>query len=100
MSPENRRAAQFAREEFRGLTMADLERQAEQMPWGTAAEVTGRIIEAAESAGADNVQISLNRGLLPHAMFMEQIRRFARDVLPALQAHWVERVPLAEEVPA
>jgi len=80
--------------------MADLERQAEQMPWGTAAEVTGRIIEAAESAGADNVQISLNRGVLPHAMFMEQIRRFARDVLPALQAHWVERVPLAEEVPA
>jgi hypothetical protein len=94
------RAAQFAREEFRGLTMADLERQAEQMPWGTAAEVTERIIEAAESAGADNVQISLNRGVLPHAMFMEQIRRFARDVLPALQAHRVERVPLAEEVPA
>ena len=52
------------------------------------------------SAGADNVQISLNRGVLPHAMFMEQIRRFARDVLPALQAHRVERVPLAEEVPA
>jgi hypothetical protein len=28
-------------------------------------------------------------------MFMEQIRRFARDVLPALQAHRVQRVPLA-----
>jgi hypothetical protein len=60
--------------------------------------MTERIIEAAESAGADNVQISLNRGVLPHEMFMEQIRRFARDVLPALQAHQVERVPLAEEV--
>jgi alkanesulfonate monooxygenase SsuD/methylene tetrahydromethanopterin reductase-like flavin-dependent oxidoreductase (luciferase family) len=95
VSPENRRAAQFAREDFRGLTMADLERQAEQMPWGTPAEVTQRIIEAADSAGADNVQISLNRGVLPHEMFMEQIRRFARDVLPALQAHRVERVPLA-----
>jgi hypothetical protein len=80
--------------------MADLERQAEQIPWGPAAEVTQRIIEAAESAGADNVQISLNRGVLPHEMFMEQIRRFAREVLPALQAHKVERVPLAEEVPA
>jgi hypothetical protein len=80
--------------------MADVERQAEQMPWGTAAEVTERIIETAETAGAANVQISLNRGVLPHKMFMEQIRRFARDVLPALQAHKVETVPLAEEVPA
>jgi alkanesulfonate monooxygenase SsuD/methylene tetrahydromethanopterin reductase-like flavin-dependent oxidoreductase (luciferase family) len=96
VSPENRRAAQFAREEFRGLTMADLERQADGMPWGTPAEVTKRIIDAADSAGADNVQISLNRGVLPHEMFMEQIRRFARDVLPTLQAHRVARVPLAE----
>jgi hypothetical protein len=79
--------------------MADVERQAEQLPWGTAAEVTERIIEAANTAGADNVQISLNRGVLPHEMFMEQIRRFARDVLPALQAHKVETVPLAEKVP-
>ncbi|MBV9375693.1 MAG: LLM class flavin-dependent oxidoreductase [Alphaproteobacteria bacterium] len=97
VSPENRRAAQFAREDFRGLTMADIERQAEQMPWGTAAEVTERIVEAAESAGADNIQISLNRGVLPHEMFMEQIRRFAAEVLPTLQSHRIERVPLAQE---
>jgi alkanesulfonate monooxygenase SsuD/methylene tetrahydromethanopterin reductase-like flavin-dependent oxidoreductase (luciferase family) len=100
VSPENQRAARFAREDFRNLTMADVERQAEQMPWGTASEVAERIIAVADSAGADNVQISLNRGALPHEMFMEQIRRFARDVLPALQAHRVERVPLAEEVAA
>jgi uncharacterized Fe-S cluster-containing radical SAM superfamily protein len=80
--------------------MADVERQAERMPWGAAAEVAERIIEAADTAGADNVQISLNRGVLPHEIFMEQIRRFARDVLPVLQAHKVETVPLAEEVPA
>jgi hypothetical protein len=98
VSPENRCAAQFAREDFRNLTMAEIERQAEQMPWGTAVEVTERIIEAAESAGADNVQISLNRGVLPHGMFMEQLRRFAGEVLPALQA--VEHVPLAEEIAA
>jgi hypothetical protein len=79
--------------------MADVERKAEQMPWGTAAEVTERIIEA-ETAGAANVQISLNRGVLPHEMFMERIRRFAREVLPASQAHKVEIVPLREEVPA
>jgi hypothetical protein len=35
---------------------------------------------------------------MPHEMFMEQIRRFARDVLPKLQAHRVKRVPLAEKV--
>jgi hypothetical protein len=33
-------------------------------------------------------------------MFMEQIRRFAREVLPALQAHEVRRVPLGEEIAA
>jgi hypothetical protein len=33
-------------------------------------------------------------------MFMEQIRRFAAEVLPALHAHKVARVPLAEEVAA
>jgi len=96
VSPENRRAAQFAREDFRNLTMADVERQAEAMPWGTASEVTERIIEAAKSAGANNVQISLNRGVLPHEMFMEQIGRFSREVLPALQAHRIAHVPLAE----
>jgi alkanesulfonate monooxygenase SsuD/methylene tetrahydromethanopterin reductase-like flavin-dependent oxidoreductase (luciferase family) len=100
VSPENLRAAQFAREDFRGLTMADVERQAEHMPWGTADEVAQRIINAAQSAGANTVQVSLNRGVLPHEMFMEQIRRFAAEVLPALQAHKVARVPLADAVPA
>ena len=98
--PENLRAAQFARDDFRGRTMADVERQAEHMPWGTPDEVTRRIIDAAESAGANTVQVSLNRGVLPHEMFMEQIGRFARDVLPALHAHKVTRVPIAEEAPA
>ena len=100
VSPENLRAAQFAREDFRGLTMADVERQAEHMPWGTPDEVARRIIEAADSAGANTVQVSLNRGVLPHEMFLEQIRRFARDVLPELQAHKVAHVPFAEKVPA
>jgi hypothetical protein len=59
-----------------------------------------RIIGAAESAGANTVQISLNRGVLPHEMFIEQIRRFAAEVLPALQAHKIARVPPAENVAA
>jgi hypothetical protein len=82
------------------MTMADFERQAENMPLGTTKEVTERIVGAAEAAGAKQVQIRLNRGALPHEMFMEQIRRFAREVLPALQAHEVRRVPLAEDAVA
>jgi hypothetical protein len=79
------------------MTMADLERQAETMPMGTADEVAERIIAAAESAGANQVQLALNRGALPHELFMAQIERFAREVLPRLQAHEVKRVPAAEE---
>ena len=96
--PENRRAAANLREDFRNLTIADLERQAETMPLGTADEVIQRIITAAESAGANQVQLAINRGALPQALYLEQIRRLAREVLPALQAHKVVRVPAAEEV--
>ena len=34
----------------------------------------------------------------PHDLFMAQIERFAREVLPILQAHEVKTVPAAEEV--
>jgi alkanesulfonate monooxygenase SsuD/methylene tetrahydromethanopterin reductase-like flavin-dependent oxidoreductase (luciferase family) len=95
--PENLRAAAHAREDFRNLTIDDVARQAETMPWGPPDEVVRRIIDAAEAAGADTVQVSLNRGALPQEMFLEQIRRFAAEVLPALQAHRVTRVPVAEE---
>ena len=90
----------MAREDYRNVTLADVARQAEQLPWGTPQEVAERIIAAADGAGANTVQISLNRGAMPHEMFIEQIRRFAREVLPALQAHEVKRVPAAEEVSA
>jgi hypothetical protein len=90
----------MAREDFRNLTLEDVARQAEQLPWGTPQEVAERIIATADGAGANMVQISLNRGAMPHEMFIEQIRRFARDVLPALQAHEVRRVPAAEDMPA
>jgi alkanesulfonate monooxygenase SsuD/methylene tetrahydromethanopterin reductase-like flavin-dependent oxidoreductase (luciferase family) len=95
--PENLRAAARSREDYRNMTMADVAREAEHLPWGTAEEVTARLIEAADHAGASTVLVSLNRGAMPHGMFMEQIRRFARDVLPALQRHEVKAVPMAEE---
>ena len=91
MRPENREAASGARERYRNLTMADVERQAEDMPWGTADEVRQRLIEEADHAGAGTVLISLNRGAMPQEMFLEQIRRFGAEVLPALQAHEVRQ---------
>ncbi len=93
--PENQRAAQLLREDFRNMTMADVERLAETLPWGTGKEVAERIIAQADQAGANTVQISLNRGAMPQEMFLEQIRRFARDVLPVLQAHEVKLAPAA-----
>jgi alkanesulfonate monooxygenase SsuD/methylene tetrahydromethanopterin reductase-like flavin-dependent oxidoreductase (luciferase family) len=94
--PENLKAAARSRADYRGMTMADVEREAENLPWGTPDEVCERLIEAAEHAGSNTVQISLNRGNMPHEMFIEQIRRFARDVLPRLQAHQVTTVRLAD----
>ena len=82
------------------MTLDDVARQAERMPWGAPQEVTERIIAAADSAGANTIQVSLNRGAMPQELFLEQIRRFARDVLPALQAHQVTRVPVAEAAAA
>ena len=60
--------------------------------------ITREGVAAAESAGANTVQLAMNRGALPHDLFMAQIERFAREVLPALQAHEVKTVPAAEEV--
>ncbi len=93
--PENRWAVAGSRSRFRDMTMADVERDAEQWPWGTPDEVRARIIDAADHAGAGTVLINMNRGAMPHEMFMEQIRRFALQVLPALQEHEVRSVPLA-----
>jgi alkanesulfonate monooxygenase SsuD/methylene tetrahydromethanopterin reductase-like flavin-dependent oxidoreductase (luciferase family) len=95
--PENQRAAALLREDFRNMTFEGFQRQAENLPYGTASEVAERIIAQAEHAGANMVQIGLNRGAMPHDMFMEQIRRFASGVLPKLQAHQVRRVRAIEE---
>jgi alkanesulfonate monooxygenase SsuD/methylene tetrahydromethanopterin reductase-like flavin-dependent oxidoreductase (luciferase family) len=93
--PENLSAVSGDRERFRGMTMADIERDAAMMAWGKAGEVTERIIGAAEHAGANTVLVNMNRGAMPHAMFLAQIRRFGAEVLPALQAHQVKTSPFA-----
>ena len=98
--PENQRAAALLREDFRNMSFESFQKQAENLPYGTASEVAERIIAQAEHAGANMVQIGLNRGAMPHEIFMEQIRRFAEGVLPRLQAHEVKRVRAAEEIAA
>ncbi len=97
---ENLRAAEFNRGDFRDMTMADIEKMADRLPWGTAPEVAEKIIRLAEHTGAGTVQVNFNRGAMPQEMFIEQIRRFARDVLPILQAHQIKTVPIAETVAA
>jgi len=100
VSPENLKEAQRSREDYRNMTMEDVAKRAETMPWGTADEVAERIIAAVERTGADVVHVRMNTGAMPHEMFVNQIRLFAEKVLPALQAHHVKVVPAAEEVAA
>ena len=68
------------------------------MPWGQPDEVAERLIAEADKAGANTLLVSLNRGAMPHEMFLNQIRRFGREVMPRLQAHQVKRVPIAEDL--
>ncbi|MFT8242987.1 LLM class flavin-dependent oxidoreductase [Roseomonas sp. BN140053] len=98
--PENMQAAARSRADFRDLTPEMVEQQAQRMPWGNADEVTTKLIERADHLGANTLLVSLNRGVMPHAMFMNQIRRFAKEVLPALQAHEVQPSRALETVPA
>ena len=97
---ENLKQAAFDRQDFRNMTMADVEKRAEHMPWGTPDEVAARLIAEAEKCGAETLLVSMNRGAMPHEMFLNQIRRFGAEVLPKLQAHQITRVPAAEEVMA
>jgi alkanesulfonate monooxygenase SsuD/methylene tetrahydromethanopterin reductase-like flavin-dependent oxidoreductase (luciferase family) len=97
MRPENRSSAGVDREKMRSMTREDVERRIDnnEMAWGTPKHVAERLIESAEHVGANTILLNLNLGALPHDMFIKQIRRFGRDVLPRLQAHEVKRVPAA-----
>jgi alkanesulfonate monooxygenase SsuD/methylene tetrahydromethanopterin reductase-like flavin-dependent oxidoreductase (luciferase family) len=97
--PENQAAAAMDREKIRNMTRADVEARVNgnQLAWGSAKEVAEQLIEAAEHGGANSILLNLNVGAVPHEMFIEQIRRFGRDVLPRLQAHHISKVPAALE---
>ena len=92
--PENLSAVSGSRERYRDMTMDDVAREAEHLPWGTPGEVAERLIAAADHAGASTVLVGMNRGAMPQEMFMHQVQRFGTEVLPKLQAHAVTTVPL------
>ncbi|HEX3245009.1 MAG TPA: LLM class flavin-dependent oxidoreductase [Chloroflexota bacterium] len=87
LRPENREAVSGEREHYRNMTLQEVERLAEVLPWGTPDEIVERIIAEANHAGANTVLVSMNRGAMPAEMFEHQIRRFGTEVLPRLQAH-------------
>ena len=96
--PENRASATLDRTKIRNMERPDIEARvhAGKLAWGNADDVAERLIEMADKAGANAILLSLNLGALPHDLFIDQIRRFGRDVLPRLQAHEVARVPAAD----
>jgi hypothetical protein len=81
------------------MNMVDVEKRVDggELAFGSAREVTERLIETAEHAGANSLLLNINLGARPNALFIEQIRRFGREVLPKLRTHQVKRVPAAME---
>jgi len=97
IKPENRVGAGVDREGMMKTTLADIERKidAGELAWGNPKEVADQLIAGAERMGANTLLLNMNVGAMSYEVFMEQIKRFGRDVLPRLQAHQVKRVPAA-----
>jgi hypothetical protein len=52
------------------------------------------LIELGESLGAGTLMLNFNQGAMPHEMFVQNVERFGKEVLPAVQAHAVTTVPI------
>ena len=96
IKPENQPFAQLDRGKIRQMNLPDVEKRVKDghLAFGSPKDVADRLIDMAERMGANRVLLNLNLGALPHEMFLEQVRRFGREVLPRLQAHQVKRVPV------
>jgi hypothetical protein len=57
--------------------------------------VRDSLIALGEALGANILLVQFNQGAMPHEMFMDQIRRFAAEVLPDIQGHVVTTVAVA-----
>ncbi len=92
LRPENRQIL-YSFQGFRHLTLEDIERT-ERACFGSPDEVRDYLIDLADSLGANTLLLNFNQGALPHALFVQNVQRFAKEVLPALQAHEVTTVPV------
>ena len=94
MREENRSAAGLDREKMKAMTVADVEKRIDDklLAWGEAKYVADKLIADAEHYGANSILLNMNLGAMPHDVFMAQIRRFGKEVLPRLQAHEVKQV--------
>ena len=97
IKPENRVGAGVDREGMMKTTLADIESKIDkgELAWGNPKDVADQLIAGAERMGANTLLLNMNVGAMSYEVFLEQIRRFGRDVLPKLQAHQVKRVPAA-----
>ena len=100
LRPELQKVAHDDSMRARDLTVDDIVQRAEAAAWGPPEYVAQQIIDQADAAGAETILVSMNRGAMPQEMFLNQIYRFGKDVLPRLQAHQITRVPFAENIGA
>ena len=93
MKPEHRDA--FARSrDFQNQTLEDVQAN-ERMAWGSPEEVTDSLIALGDALGASTITVTFNQGAMPHYMFINNVKRFAAEVLPALKGHEVTKVPVS-----
>jgi alkanesulfonate monooxygenase SsuD/methylene tetrahydromethanopterin reductase-like flavin-dependent oxidoreductase (luciferase family) len=92
--PEHREGFLRGLQGFRQTTLADLERS-ERLAWGSPEQVRDSLIELAESLGAGTLMLNFNQGAMPHDMFMRNLQRFGKEVLPAVRAHAVTTMPIS-----
>ncbi len=78
---------------FREFTLDDIERT-ERACFGSPEEVRDYLIDLADSLGTNTLLLNFNQGALPHDLFIQNLERFGKEVLPALQAHKVTGVPV------
>ena len=93
LRPEHREEFLATLHGFRSMTMEKLERNP-RLAWGTPEQVRDTLIAMCDTLGANTINVNLNQGALTHEMFTEQIRRFGREVLPAIKAHNITTVPV------
>ena len=94
LRPENRDEFLRSLQGFRRMTADDLSRN-ERLCWGSPAQVRDALIELAEALGSNVLLLQFNQGAMPHEMFVNQIRRFAEEVLPDVRRHTVTKVAVA-----